>query len=238
LARRLLDGLPRRDAAATAETQRQRLAEIVHAGKSAVSQADLASAEQSGDVQVNSWRLRIGDVWTVPAVEFVPPNAAGAAVVVADGGRAAAEQQIQTLLQERKRVLAVDPFYFGESKIAQRDFLYGLLVSAVGERPLGIQVDQIAAVCRWLATEQQTGPVTVVAVGRRLGLAALVAAALEPEAIGGLELHQPFESLKQVVEEDLEVTAGPEVLCFGLLQEFDVPQLTRLVEPRPVTVHR
>jgi hypothetical protein len=238
LARSLLDGLPRHDAAASPETQRQCLAEIVHAHESAVSQAELASAEQSGDVQVNSWRLRIGDSWTVPGVEFVPPNVAGAAVVVADGGRAAADQQIQELLQERKRVLAVDPFYFGESRIAQRDFLYGLLVSAVGERPLGIQADQITAVSRWLAKEQQTGPVTVVAVGRRLGLAALVAAALEPEAIGGLVLHQPFESLKQVVEEDLEVTAGPEMFCFGLLQEFDVPQLTRLVEPRPVTVHR
>ena len=236
LARQLMQGLPRHDAGATAGQQRQRLAEIVHSRRLSVTQADLASAEQSGDVQVNSWRLRIGDQWTVPGVEFIPADVKGAAVVVADGGRAAAETQVEALLKEGQRVLAVDPFYFGESRISQRDFLYGLLVSAVGERPLGIQADQIAAVSRWLAKEQQTGPVTVVAVGRRLGLAALVAGALEPETIAGLELHQPFESLRQVIEENLEVTAGPEMFCFGLLQEFDVPQLTRLVEPRRVTV--
>jgi hypothetical protein len=156
---------------------------------------------------------------------------------VADGGRAAAAARVEALVAAGKRVLAVDPFYFGESKIAQRDFLYGLLVSAVGERPLGIQANQIAAASRWLAGEQGAGPVTVVAIGRRLGLGALVAAALEEQAIGGLELHQPFASLKQVVEEGLEIPAGPELFCFGLLAEFDVPELRSLAAPRPVVVH-
>ena len=34
-------------------------------------------------------------------------------------------------LSDGQRVLAIDPFYFGESKISKRDFLYGLLVSSV-----------------------------------------------------------------------------------------------------------
>ena len=32
--------------------------------------------------------------------------------------------------------MAIDPFYFGESKISTHDFLYSILVAAVGERPL------------------------------------------------------------------------------------------------------
>lgn len=237
LARRLVQDLPAADPRSDLPSRRARLADIVRSRQLTVTYADLVAAKESDGVQVHFWRLRMGDAWTVPAVELVPMNATGAAVVVADGGRAAAAAQVDALLHAGQRVLAIDPFYFGESKIAQKDFLYGLLVSAVGERPLGIQADQIAAASRWLAKAQSTGPVTVVAVGRRLGLGALVAAALEEQAIGGLELHQPFASLKQVVEEGLEVPAGPELFCFGLLAEFDVPQLVRLIEPRMVTTH-
>ena len=236
LARRLVADLPRKAGDESVAARRDRLAEIVSANDLAVTGAELAHAEKSDGLQANYWQLKIGESWTVPAVDLIPEDAKGAAMVVADGGRAAAAEQIEELLGAGKRVVAVDPFYFGESKIAQRDFLYGLLVATVGERPLGIQADQIAAVSRWLAGEQQTGPVTVVAVGRRTGLGALVAAALEEEAIGDVRLHQPFSSLKQIVEESLQIPDGPEMFCFGLLAEFDVPEITALVEPREVVV--
>jgi hypothetical protein len=212
------------------------LAEIVHAQNYEAKTGD-AETVKYDDATVAYRQFKLGDDWTVPAVELTPPEPKGTVILLADAGRKSTAARAAELLQAGQRVLAVDPFYFGESKIAQKDFLYGLLVSAVGERPLGIQADQIAAASRWLAKAQSTGPVTVVAVGRRLGLGALVAAALEEQAIGGLELHQPFASLKQVVEEGLEVPAGPELFCFGLLAEFDVPQLVRLIEPRMVTTH-
>ncbi len=237
LARQLLDQLPADTTGTNAVARRARLAELVSSHDLAVTEAELADATTMGDTQVNRWKLHIGDSWTVPAVEFIPANPAGTTVVVADGGRAAAAAQIEALVASGQRVLAVDPFYFGESKITQRDFLYGLLVAAVGERPLGIQADQIAAIARWLKTEQETGPVAVVAVGRRTGLGALVASALEEEAIASLELHQPFTSLKQIVEENLQIPDGPELFCFGLLKEFDIPQIQSLVEPRKVTTH-
>jgi len=63
-------------------------------------------------------------------------------------------------------VLAVDLFYFGESKIEKRDFLYALLMASTGDRPLGIQASQLVALAKWSATEFKSGPVSVVAVGR------------------------------------------------------------------------
>ena len=33
----------------------------------------------------------------------------------------------------------------------------------------------------------------------------------------------------------MEVSAAPELFCFGLLEWFDVKQLTALVAPRPVS---
>jgi hypothetical protein len=42
-------------------------------------------------------------------------------------------------------------------------------------------------------------------------------------------------SLREVITGNLTVMDRPEQFCFGLLREFDVPQLQALVAPRPVT---
>jgi hypothetical protein len=132
-----------------------------------------------------------------------------------------------------QRVIAIDPFYFGESRFESRDYLYALLVSSLGERPLGVQAGQVAAVARWAS--QKYGPVTVESFGPRTSLIALVAAAVETVAISEVKQHQAMSSLRQPIERDMEATAAPELFCFGLLEWFDVKQLTALVAPRPVT---
>jgi hypothetical protein len=71
-------------------------------------------------------------------------------------------------------------------------------------------------------------------VGPRSSLFSLVAAALEPDAIAGLDAHNAMSSLKEVIGQDLSVDKFPELFCFGLLEEFDIPQLTALVRPRPI----
>ena len=40
--------------------------------------------------------------------------------------------------------------------------------------------------------------------------------------------------LKEVIEQDLPFERAPELFCFGLLERFDVPQLSALVAPRPI----
>jgi hypothetical protein len=153
--------------------------------------------------------------------------------VVADAGRASAAAQVQALLDAGTRVLAVDPFYFGESKIATRDFLFAILIAALGERPLGVQSGQIMAAARWLQRERG-GEVRVAALGPRTSLAALIAAALEERAIAGLSLDQPFSSLKDILTQDLVGNRTPELFCFGLLEAFDIPAIQALVAPRAV----
>jgi len=133
------------------------------------------------------------------------------------------------------RVVAVDPFYFGESKIRERDFLYALLVAAVGDRPLGLQASQVAAVAHWSVAEHKR-PVTLVACGPRSSTFALVAAALEPNVIGAVELHNPLGSLKEVIEASWAVNEKPELFCFGLLEAFDVKHVAALVAPRPLVL--
>ena len=189
--------------------------------------------EQSG-LKATFWRLQMGGAWTVPAVELARGDPTETAVLVADGGRATAAGQVARLLDSGHRVIALDPFYFGESKIAQRAHLFALLVAGVGDRPLGLQAGQVAAVARWASARHGNRPVTLVASGHRCSTFALVAAALEEKAIGRVELHGSLGSLREVIEGNWSVTEKPELFCFGLLEAFDVKQLTALVAPRPV----
>ena len=60
-------------------------------------------------------------------------------------------------------------------------------------------------------------------------------AALETAAIAGVVQRDAMGSLREVITGNLTVMDRPEQFCFGLLREFDVPQLQALVAPRPGT---
>jgi hypothetical protein len=141
---------------------------------------------------------------------------------------------VQRLLSNGERVVALDPFYLGESKIATRDWLFAILIAALGERPLGLQASQVAGAARWLQSERALGPVSLVSVGPRTSVFALIAAAIEPKAIGGVETHAAMLSLRDVIAKDMTAREVPELFCFGLLEQFDLKQIEALVAPRPV----
>ncbi|MCC6586221.1 MAG: acetylxylan esterase [Bryobacterales bacterium] len=188
--------------------------------------------EAAKDGAATYWKLKVDRSWTVPAVEFGSGNEA--VIVIADQGKASAAAHIDRLVAAGKRVLAIDPFYLGESKITRRDFLYAMLLAGLGERPLALQAGEINAAARWLRTARGASSVAVLAVGPRTSLMALVAAAVEPQPVAGLELKDSFASLKDILTRDLTVDKAPELFCFGLLESFDIPQIIGLVQPRPV----
>lgn len=217
------------------EAQRGFLGGVVRAKHYPVS-AELAGRETTNGLSVTWWRLKMSDAWTVPAVEFSQGAPLETVLLVGDGGRKVMAADVDKLLAEGKRVVIVDPFYFGESRIAQKDFLFALLVAAVGDRPLGLQASQLTAAARWLSSERKLGPVKLVSIGPRSSVFATVAAALEEKAIAGLELRQPLNSLRELIEKNIGVNQQPELFCFGLLEQFDVPQLRALVAPRAVLI--
>ena len=212
---------------------RRKLGEIVRAKDYECNAIKLGEEEKSG-VKATYWALQMGADWTVPAVELVQGKPTQTAILVADDGRRSAVADAPRLLEAGYRVIAVDPFYFGESKIAKRDYLFALLVAAMGDRPLGLQASQVVAIARWSQDKYTSGPVTLVARGPRSSLFALVAAGLEQYAVGGVELHGSLGSLKEVIESNWGVDQRPELFCFGLLESFDIEHLAALVAPRPV----
>jgi hypothetical protein len=201
--------------------QKADLREVIRATNYYAQAERLATAEGA-----TYWKLKLNDTWTIPCVELKQGDAASTVIIFSESGRRSLAAEAQVLLKEGKRVLAIDPFYYGESKIRARDNLFALLVAAVGERPLGIQASQVAAVARWARTEFSK-PVEVLAVGPRSSLVALCAGAIEREAIAAVQTRDSFESLKEILKKNIAVDTAPELFCFGLLESFDIADLRR-----------
>ncbi|MBN1442941.1 MAG: acetylxylan esterase [Planctomycetes bacterium] len=239
LAATLAKDLPRRKAwpdrkeAASSwqEDRRSALKEIVR-WKELAAAAERVETLAGGDHSAISWKLRLGDTWTLPAMEIYRGEPRSTVILVADAGRASLAAEVEKRLETGERVLALDPFYLGESRITDRDFLYAMLLAALGDRALGLQASQVAAVARWLKSTLDGAPVRVAAHGERSSLFALVAAAIETEAIDSVELRGSMGSLREIIERNLSVNQAPELFCFGLLETFDIRDIAALVAPR------
>ncbi len=192
--------------------------------------------EAKNGIRAVYWKLRMGEDWTVPAVELSQGQPKGTAMVFADGGRKSAEKLVSRQLAAGNRVLALDPLHLGEAVPGdpRRSYLWGLMVGTVGERPLGLQAAQVTATARWARNEFGGQRVTLAASGPRTTTTALVAGGLEREAIARLELEGALGSFREVLDRGVPFVQAPEVFCFGLYEAFDIPQLKELAGPARV----
>ena len=232
LALKLSESLPREPANLNADPKRRRR-ELRASLRDLLKLDDLRNvkAVQAGEsttadgLTSTPWRLQTGKEWTVPVLEITPAEYEATTVLLGDAGRRSLTAQVQALLQQKHRVIACDPFYLGESKIASRDFLFALCVSTVGSRPLGIQAAQVNALARWAGDTSRNGPVHVQSHGPRTGLMTLCAAAADGEGMTRIRLFDDLKTLKTVLKRDISVNQQPELFCFGLLEQFDIPLL-------------
>lgn len=239
LAQKLSENLPREgipknraDFAGWQEQSRDRLAKLVPGDPHCSVSANQVRTVKHRLVQATSWKLRVGNAWSVPVVEFASPTSKAVVILLADAGKANTSQEIQHWLDNDYHVFAVDPFYFGESQLAEHNFLHALLIATVGDRPLSIQVTQVCAVARWITQERGLPAPKVRALGPRTSLIALVASAFDTDAIQGISVRNSLASLRQIIEKGVRVDQQPELFCFGLLQQFDIKHLAALTFPK------
>jgi dienelactone hydrolase len=220
------------DAAAFARWQRAnraRLRALIKAIPYRVFAVHEGGGETNG-LTATFWKLDLGGDWTVPAVELVQGEPKETVILCGDTGRKNLANEAVRLLAEGKRVLAVDPFFIGES--ANDMLVQVMLLNAVGQRALGIQASQVAAIARWLQAQPGSGPVSVEAIGPRSSVLALAAAGLEDKAISRLDLRDCPSSLGEMITRNIRFEQRPELCCFGLLEAFDIKQLEALIAPR------
>jgi hypothetical protein len=198
---------------------------------------ELQDSYSRDGLRIAHWRLKIGGDWNVPATEISPADADSTAIVISDQGRASCSPTVARLIAENKRVLAIDPFYFGEAKVSQKDFLFAFMIATVGHRPLAVQANQVAADARWSRATKDDQPVTQIAEGPRTSQIALDSTAIEADAISDVELHESLGSLKELIENNQLANQTPEMFCFGLLERFDVLQLAAMAAPRKASFY-
>ena len=233
LAVKLIDPLPRppfgpiAGKAVMNQKYRQRLGEVLRLEKPLKVNAEKSGESSAeGGVTVTAWKLHLGTEWTLPATEFTPAEFEATSLIIGDGGRKALATEIKSLVEKKHRVIAFDPYYMGESKTPSRGFLFALMVSTVGHRPLGIQASQISAVSSWAKASGK--PVHLHAVGPRTSLMALCAKATVRDCCDELNMTDAMSSLKEVITKDIGVNQQPELFCFGLLEHFDIPLLKQM----------
>jgi hypothetical protein len=214
-----------------AAARRRRLARVLRLPRYDAS-GRTGEAVSRGDTTIRSGVLRVGP-WSVPVTELSPSGGArgGIEIVVHDGGRRSAAAQAQQGLAARRRVLAVDLFGIGESACTAQ---FHMLLGSAGERPLGMMTAQLLAVIGWARRRARGAAVHLRAGGRLTSALCLLAAALKPRGVAGVVNSGALDSFDRLVEWPAAYGSDAPLFCFGLLAEFDVPDLIELSGPVPL----
>ena len=241
LAADALHRLRRREAATQASppgvarrVDRDLVGDVLRYRASAVTATAVATSWASpGGVLAEQLVLEVDGRWPLPAALVRNDAARAATVLVGYGARPQPAELTARAAALGRTLLAVDLLGCGGLRFNAR---YGLLLSTVGRPLLGLQVAQLLAVADWLRRHTDGLPLTVQADSAALGVAALLAAALQPDAftrIDGLNLSRSLDELIELaVPYDGEHAA---LFCFGLRAALDIDDLLPLAPE--VTVH-
>jgi hypothetical protein len=113
--------------------------------------------------------------------------------------------------------------------------LYGLLLSAAGDRPLGMQAAQLVGIADWLRKENGAQTISIETLGMRNQVTALVASALQPSYFSELSTREGMKSLKYLLDKAVKYQDAPDLFCLDLHKDFDIDTLAALAEPTKVT---
>jgi dienelactone hydrolase len=258
LARQFAQGIhhavPAETDAAWVEAQREQLREVVRSKAVTVTHAWPVSAALEKNLESRGYRFEFSNGLSATGVLFesaVRPENGGLTLIVAYAGRASAIDEIGNDVDRGQRVLVLEPLFFGESVPGTTEHPgmsnYAQMLSAIGERPLGLEAAQVAAVARWMQTGRIDGtstpgaqsaapagarwPVRVISSGPRAETVAVVAAALDPELFSGIAARKAMASLGEVFARPMSYEEAPELMCLDLYKDFDFDMLARMAAP-------
>jgi dienelactone hydrolase len=186
----------------------------------------------------------------LPALAFVPAHPAGEAYLYVNGRGKQADAgeggPIEQLVKHNHLVLAVDLRGMGETETREKKWYGGLFGAEAGEfftayllgkSLTGMRAEDILVAARFLAHyEAQDTPRKVGLVGiGHAGIAALHAAALEPELFSSTLIRETLTSWDDVVRTP---EAGPQLdgLVHSALKFYDLPDLVHCVAPANISI--
>ena len=215
------------------------------AGIRPTSAIPMPEAQAAGTVRRTGCRiekliLKSADGFPLPALLFVPQNSGGERTLYLNGHGKQADAgpggPIESLVRSGHQVLAVDLTGLGETEstawrydpkyIGNNSAEY-FIAYMLGRSLVGMRAEDVLVCARYLnAQSGEAKGVNLVAAGRA-GVAALHAAAVEPQLFRQVHIRDSIDGWRRVVETDLTVDQL-ENTVHGALRHYDLEDLARL----------
>ena len=181
-------------------------------------------AQRAGSTRDSElYRLRTG-AWTLPAAVTRRPGAKRIEIVICNNIEFSRE-----CVEAIKHDTVVNADILGGGTLAC-DHRYPMLLETAGHRMLGIQVAQVLAIAQFARRFGRSAEVSLTADGTSVCVASLVAAALRPELFDRLQAMATPGSLCHMFDRPYTYDEHYSILCPGLLEVVDIPQLISLLE--------
>src|SRR5579859_1278218 len=153
-------------------------------------------------------------------------------VVLNDKGYKASESMVTARVNRGEQVLALDTILNGATMPTESNAsVWPMMLVTDGDRPLGLQVAQLLATCKWLQKTTGRQTIRLETEGVRSQVAALIAASIEPWLFSNLVSNDVLESLGELLDGPLILRATPELFCLDLYKYFDIDRLEALANP-------
>ncbi len=227
----------------TGEERRAKVRET--AGIRPISEIPTPETQAAGTVQRTGYRiekliLKSDGGFPLPALRFVPRRFSGESTLYLNGRGKQADAgpggPIESLVLSGHQVLAVDLTGLGETEstawrydpkyIGNNSAEY-FIAYMLGRSLVGMRAEDVLVCARYLnAQSGEAKGVNLVAVGRA-GVAALHAAAVEPQLFLRVDIRDSVDSWRRVVETELTVDQL-ENTVHGALRRYDLEDLARL----------
>ena len=194
---------------------------------------------KSKGVETRSFRLEMSNDLAATGVwisAIGAPAGGTATVILNDGGRKAVLDAVMDRTDRGEQVLALDPLFTGDAaprRTGSYDarWLYGLLLAAVGDRPLGVEAAQIASAGDWFRRTSGAARLRLEVTGIRSQVMALVAAAIQPELFSEMVVHDGATSLSILLDKPVKFPDAPDIFCRDLYKYFDIDILSGMLNP-------
>lgn len=227
-------------------TDLERRAKVrVMAGIRPVSEIPTLESRSMGTVRRTGYRiekliLKSDGGFPLPALRFVPDKSSGERTLYLNGrGKqvdAGPGGPIESLVRRGHRVLAVDLRGMGETEstawrydptyIGNNSAEY-FVAYMLGRSLVGMWAEDVLACARFLNLQSgEAAGVILTAVGKA-GVAALHAAAVEPQLFRRVDIRDSIDSWRRVVETDVTVDQLENTI-HGALRRYDLEDLARL----------
>ncbi len=224
--------------------QRAKLARVLRYSPVAVKEVWPEFDTYHNQIESLSYRLEMSNGLGATAVwmkEVSTRPGAPLTLVLNDGGKKAMAAEtwdrvpeVGHRLASLQQVLAVDLIFTGDAAPDVSDFWFSEMIASEGERPLGLEVEQLASLAKWAKAKWNPSQIRVETTGPRTQVIALAAAALEPHLFSQVESWNGMKSFSYLLEKPVLYTKASDLFCLDLYKDFDIGRIAMLASPTKV----